>query len=559
MSELLRANDDDLRDLSDGHPELVAEGSQRPARLTLMRCLGVGGMSTVFLAEVNSLSLPNVDHPSQLAIKITRPSTARQLASMGFDPLALAVREATALGRIMARRPPTPFVIHFYGTGSVRVLLHGGSEVLLPWLALEFVEGGSEGITLTQRVRRATGGIDPSRALRLTMGILEGVQVLHEEGIIHRDLKPDNVLLRGPVDDETPKIADCGIARVQGLEGGTLAAMTPAYGGPEQVLSLFRPGARNPLIGPWTDVHALAAVIWFLLTGEDWCRGEHDGPWHGGQRRSLLTAQRRLHPGFAAHTELLARLDQVLQRGASHRLPEWVWENSDAIEYKPLARLRFAGSMFSGPERYPDVSSFSQSLLPLLSELAGLQRQGVVAPLRSTALLPSSRVEVALWSYREEPPPDKPLCISPGSALVQPDGRVLVHSGDQLLYLVRRKAYAIAVPVSWRETVACSRWLLRAPVGGYALIGSRSALWLRGGKFSLLPLPESLAGAACEVVAAFSGAGRLGLLTKGRDGAPWELWSSRDGTTWGSEALVFEGIPHVIGEGPGGLLVLGHL
>src|SRR6185295_11699653 len=147
------------------------------------------------------------------------------------------------------RRPPTEFVVGFYGSGHADVQIKGATR-RLPWMLLELVDGGMDGVSLTQRVERSGGeGIDPVRALRLVRGMCAGVIALHGEGIIHRDLKPDNVLVAGPVDDETPKIADCGIARVDGL-AATIAGMTPAYGGPEQVLSSA--GIRNPLIGPWT-------------------------------------------------------------------------------------------------------------------------------------------------------------------------------------------------------------------------------------------------------------------------------------------------------------------
>ncbi len=145
-----------------------------------------------------------------------------------------------ALGRMMERRPPCELVIGFYGSGRSPGVEAGDRLVTLPWLAIELVEGGPDGVTLVDRVERAPGeGVDPLRARRLLQGIFEGVAALHEEGILHRDLKPETVLVAGPIDDETPKLADCGIARVDGLSA-TVAAMTPAYGSPEQALAALR-------------------------------------------------------------------------------------------------------------------------------------------------------------------------------------------------------------------------------------------------------------------------------------------------------------------------------
>jgi eukaryotic-like serine/threonine-protein kinase len=226
------------------------------------------------------------------------------------------------------------------------------------------VDGGAEGVTLTERVHFAAEGIDPSRALHLLRGVIEGVSALHQEGILHRDLKPDNVLVTGSVDQEMPKLADCGIARVDGLFR-TVAAVTPAYGGPEQKLSRY--GERNPLIGTWTDVHALAALAWFILGGEQWCAGDNDPAWQRGKRRGLLTAP-RLHPAFLNDAALLDQIDAVIARGASQRLPAKVLGSPGAEPYLNEAR-RLYPSMFAGEERYPTAAAFGEALIPLLERV----------------------------------------------------------------------------------------------------------------------------------------------------------------------------------------------
>src|SRR5215218_465716 len=213
MEDMLRSSDLELRDLTQGRPQLVDAASDRRIGITLVKWLGGGGMATIFLAEsdprmaeVNVLSPAT---PSRLAIKILKPSMQEEADRSNFDAVDVFVRESVALGRMMKRKPLSENVVKFFGAGRAKVEVKGRVRSL-PWLAIEFVDGGAEGVTLTERVRLAKGdGIAPVRALRLMLGVIEGVSALHQEGILHRDLKPDNVLVTGVGESEMPKLADC--------------------------------------------------------------------------------------------------------------------------------------------------------------------------------------------------------------------------------------------------------------------------------------------------------------------------------------------------------------
>jgi serine/threonine-protein kinase len=99
--------------------------------------------------------------------------------------------------------------------------------------------------------------------------LAEALQVAHQAGIVHRDLKPANILLTA---DGTPKIADFGLARH--LEGEPVLTLsgarigTPSYMAPEQVIR------KTGTIEPATDIYALGAVLYEMLTGRPPFRGE---------------------------------------------------------------------------------------------------------------------------------------------------------------------------------------------------------------------------------------------------------------------------------------------
>jgi len=90
--------------------------------------------------------------------------------------------------------------------------------------------------------------------------LLEGLQAVHSAGFLHRDIKPDNIFLRA---DGAPVLIDFGAAR-QSVGGATktlTAVLTPGYAPLEQ----YHGDGHQ---GPWTDLYALAGVIYRAVTDE---------------------------------------------------------------------------------------------------------------------------------------------------------------------------------------------------------------------------------------------------------------------------------------------------
>ncbi len=124
------------------------------------------------------------------------------------------------------------------------------------YFSMDYIEGQS----LAALVREAP--LPPRRAARYVETIAEAIHYAHGKGITHRDLKPANVLIDA---FDQPRITDFGLAK-HTLADSNLTTSgqilgTPGYMPPEQASS-----GRGP-VGPASDVYALGAILYELLTG----------------------------------------------------------------------------------------------------------------------------------------------------------------------------------------------------------------------------------------------------------------------------------------------------
>jgi len=109
---------------------------------------------------------------------------------------------------------------------------------------------------------RAQPGKPSEAMLRGLLGaLLEPLEELHAKNVFHRDIAPDNILL---LDTGGPLLLDFGAARriIGDMTQALTVILKSGYAPIEQYAEL--PELRQ---GPWTDIHALAAVIYFGIAG----------------------------------------------------------------------------------------------------------------------------------------------------------------------------------------------------------------------------------------------------------------------------------------------------
>jgi tetratricopeptide (TPR) repeat protein/tRNA A-37 threonylcarbamoyl transferase component Bud32 len=211
-------------------PATGADSTRRFGDYELLKQIGQGGMGVVYKARQVSLN-------RIVAVKMI---LAGQLANA--EDVRRFRAEATSAAALQH-----PNIIPIYETGE-----SDGHH----YFTMEFVDGDD----LSGRVREhPLPARDAARYVRIAAG---AVQYAHECGILHRDLKPSNIL----VDSfDQPRIADFGLAKRMGEDGElTLTGQVlgaPSFVSPEQA------AGRRAQVGPRSDVYALGAILYHLLTG----------------------------------------------------------------------------------------------------------------------------------------------------------------------------------------------------------------------------------------------------------------------------------------------------
>jgi eukaryotic-like serine/threonine-protein kinase len=270
----------------------------------LGRVIGEGAHGVVFLAERHDGGVP-----SSAVVKLLRPRAVRELAGLAGAAL---LKEVAALKRL-ASGSPTPHVVRFLDAGVLRLGTHA---LELPWLAVEHVDGGAEGVTLRARVegcvQRSQFAFEPARARAALRCICDGTTAMHAAGVLHRDIAPGNVLCSGSGASESFKLADFGLARVSSaVTFGNVLLGTPGYCSPEQSF----PDKIG--VGPYSDVFAIACTAFFMLTGEHYFPApsvpETLVAVYAPERRSLFDAA-RLHPALGNQRETCVVLDALLAK-----------------------------------------------------------------------------------------------------------------------------------------------------------------------------------------------------------------------------------------------------
>lgn len=121
------------------------------------------------------------------------------------------------------------------------------------YVILEYVEG----VSLKKFLQSNTGFLTWEQVKKLFVPLFTTLSIVHNAGIIHRGISPENIIV---TTDCELKLTGFSISSIRTSNTGLSPEFYSGYTAPEQYSSLEWQGT-------WTDVYAVAAVLYRILTG----------------------------------------------------------------------------------------------------------------------------------------------------------------------------------------------------------------------------------------------------------------------------------------------------
>ena len=226
----------------------ITPGSLLAGRYIIGRVLGFGGFGITYIGYDQVLEtkvaikeyMPgefSTRMPNQQMVTVYSGERAEQF----HEGMLKIIDEA----RRLAQFQNEPNIVHIYDCFEANNTAY---------IVMEYLDGES-----VKELLARTGKIPVDQALDIVLKVISAMKKVHEIGIIHRDIAPDNIYI---LKDGNVKILDFGAARYATTKHSKSLSVIikPGYAPEEQYRS------RGDQ-GPWTDVYALAATFYKMITG----------------------------------------------------------------------------------------------------------------------------------------------------------------------------------------------------------------------------------------------------------------------------------------------------
>ena len=231
------------------------------------KVLGQGGFGITYMGfDLNMETRIAIKEyfPVELASRDTTTMTGDRVLSLDGEKKETyqrGIQKYVDEARNVSRFSDTPGVV------SVKDFFYENDTA---YIVMEYIDG----ISLKDYLKEK-GKLTEEETLRIMRPVLEALVKVHEAGIVHRDISPDNIMLtfedgagggasaRSSGKLTSVKLIDFGAARMpSGSDQKSLTIILKHGYAPEEQ---YRTHGEQ---GPWTDVYALCATMYRMLTGE---------------------------------------------------------------------------------------------------------------------------------------------------------------------------------------------------------------------------------------------------------------------------------------------------
>lgn len=232
------------------NPRCLRLGTKLAGKYIIGRVIGEGGFGITYIGWDEKLELPiaiKEFFPPKIA---SRDTTTGNNTIYMFDHadeksfeegMRRSVKEARSMSKLEA----------YEGIVSIRDFFN---ENKTAYIIMEYVDGE----TLKEYLKE-NEKMEPEDVLKVMKPVMKALEQMHRTGMIHRDISPDNIMIRR---DGQVKLIDFGAARVaQEEDEKSLTVMLKRGFSPEEQ---YRSKGHQ---GPWTDIYALCATMYYMLTG----------------------------------------------------------------------------------------------------------------------------------------------------------------------------------------------------------------------------------------------------------------------------------------------------
>ena len=315
----------------------LSPGTRLKERYLLGRVLGVGGFGITYLAF--------------------DPASGRMCALKEYFPRAWAVRDNATNSLMPTTEGQQEVYRHgrdvFINEAKILQGLYANPHVVnvldffydneTAYMVMEYIQGQ----TINDYMKKKKHTVSIRMANQMLREIGEALEQIHQNMLLHRDISPDNIMI-------TPngqfKLIDFGATRTYALSNPLSMSIfvKPGFAPIEQY-------SRTGHQGPWTDIYALCATYYYMVTGEkppsapDRQNGIRLTPLapHNPSQGTILLSAPRPPCGFRlSRAQLHDFLFHQIQGKSQNEYPHWLqillllflrhWRSPAVPNFRPL-------------------------------------------------------------------------------------------------------------------------------------------------------------------------------------------------------------------------------